>query len=100
MEKIIQQKIDSGNGIIILPPGEYQGPFFINHPCTVEGNGTTLWNRGETVLVVASAGVTLKNLRVELIDRAADAYSVCSSEKVSVENVEIIGNKKYRLYSK
>ena len=92
MEKIIQQKIDSGNGIIILPPGEYQGPFFINHPCTVEGNGTTLWNRGETVLVVASAGVTLKNLRVELIDRAADAYSVCSSEKVSVENVEIIGN--------
>ena len=91
MERVIQQKIDSGNGIIILPPGEYQGPFYINHPCTVEGNGTTLWNRGETVLVVASAGVTLKNLRIELIDRAADSFSVCSSEKVSVENVEIIG---------
>lgn len=91
MDSNIQHKIDSGNGTIILPPGEFQGPFYINHPCTVEGNSTTLWNRGDNVLVIDSPGVTLKNLRIELIESSDDFYSVCSDEKVTLENVEITG---------
>lgn len=91
MDKLIQKNIDSGNGIIILPPGEYQGTFYVDHPCIIEGNGTTLWNCKETVFIITSDGVTLKNIRIELIEPLEDAYSVCTSSPVVTDNVEIIG---------
>ena len=88
----IQQLIDSGNGVILLPPGEFKGPFYVDHPCTVEGNGTTLWNSKDFVIAVNSSGVTLKNLRVELIDTEEGGFSVCSESDTKTENVEIIGH--------
>jgi len=87
----IQQIIDSGGPVITLPPGEFKGPFYIKYPCVVEGNNTTLWNNRETVLFIESDGVTLKNLRVELINSEDKTYSVCSSAYTMTENVEIIG---------
>ncbi len=87
----IQQIIDNGTGVTVLPPGEYKGTFFVTHPCVIEGNGTTLWNSGESVIVVQSPGVTLKNLRVELIESNENSFSVCTTESVITEDVEIIG---------
>lgn len=91
MDSNIQQLIDSGNLIVTLPPGEYKGPFVINRPCTVEGNNTTLWNDGGAVVVVTVPGVTLRNLRIEMIDTAEGNYSLGSLHPVSAENTEIIG---------
>lgn len=87
----IQQKIDSGSGVIVLPPGEYKGPFYISHPCVIEGDSTTLWNSGESVLIISSEGVTLNNLRIEMLDSGNGNFSVCTSHPVITKNVEIIG---------
>lgn len=90
-ENNIQQIIDSGTGVIMLPPGEYKGPFYIGHPCVIEGNSTTLWNCGDSVLITDSDGITLKNLRIEMIDDTDNCFSVCTSHPVITENTEIIG---------
>ncbi|WP_049962745.1 TerD family protein [Ruminococcus sp. HUN007] len=87
----IQQLIDSGNGVVKLPAGEFRGPFYVSRPCTVEGNGTTLWNSDDNVFIIDSPDVTLKDLRIEMIDPLSDGFSVCSRYPFSTENVEIIG---------
>ena len=89
----IQGMIDSGNSHIVLPPGEYKGSFFVNRPCILEGNNTTLWANGETVIYIRSAGVTLINLRVERISKNNDgAYSLSTEySDTQCENIEIIG---------
>lgn len=91
MNNNIQQILDQAKGIVVLPPGEFEGPFYIDHPCTVEGNGTTLWCGGDAVIVIDSPDVTLRNLRIEMIDTGDGHYSVCASSEVKTENVEIIG---------
>ena len=91
MDTVIQQKIDSGSGVINLPSGEYKGPFYINHPCIVEGKNTTLWNSKETVLVINSSGVILKNLRLEMINPVSGEFTLFSKNPVTIENVEICG---------
>ncbi len=89
----IQGMIDSGNSHIVLPPGEYKGPFFIDRPCIIEGDNTTLWANAETVIYIKSAGVTLINLRVELISKNNDsAYSLSTEySDTQCDNIEIIG---------
>ena len=91
MDTVIQQKIDSGSGVINLPSGEYKGPFYINHPCIVEGKNTTLWNSKETVLVINSSGVILKNLRLEMINPVSGEFTLFLKNPVTIENVEICG---------
>ncbi len=87
----IQQLIDSGNSVVKLPAGEFRGPFYADRPCTIEGNGTTLWNSDNNVFVIDSPDVKLKDLRIEMIDPADDRFSVCSHYPFEAENVEIIG---------
>ena len=87
----IQQLIDSGSSVVKLPAGEFRGPFYADRPCTIEGNGTTLWNSDNNVFVIDSPDVKLKDLRIEMIDPAEDRFSVCSKYPFEAENVEIIG---------
>ena len=87
----IQQLIDSGSSVVRLPAGEFRGPFYVSRPCTIEGNGTTLWNSDNNVFVIDSPDVKLKDLRIEMIDPAEDRFSVCSKYPFEAEDVEIIG---------
>ncbi|MBN1877282.1 MAG: hypothetical protein JXA33_23870 [Anaerolineae bacterium] len=56
---------------IVVPPGEFEGPFIFDHPLTLRGysddpRATTLWTRRGPALIVRSPGVSLTNLNVEL----------------------------------
>lgn len=62
----IQQQFNSENqSVFVMTPGEYEGPLTVDHPCTIDGGGSTLWSCVEPVLIINSPGVTVKNLRVE-----------------------------------
>ncbi len=92
MDENFQKLLSSGSSHVVLPAGEYKGIFVVDHPCIIEGHNTTLWNKGETVLLIKSSGVRLKNIRIELIDSTgADSFSLYSQYDVMCENVEIIG---------
>ncbi len=68
----LQEEFDRGTGDLILPPGEYEGPLTVNRPCTIDGSMSTLWAGCGPVLVINAPGVTVKNLRVEIIGTLAD----------------------------
>ena len=63
---------DAPKGVeILVPPGEYEGPFVFDRPLRVMGRGdrpeaTTLWTRRGPAVIVCSDGVSLSNLNVEL----------------------------------
>lgn len=84
----------AAGGTVVLPNGEFEGPFVISVPCTVIGNNTTLWAKKGTVLTVTAPNVRLKNLRIELTDIPDDSsFSIVSTAPMlSAENVEVIGN--------
>lgn len=91
----IQFMLDSGLSDIRLPSGEFKGPFYITKPCTVTGDGTTLWGSDATALVIKSSGVKLKNLHLEQIvfdDKICSVYSEYGD--TVCENVEIVGSPK------
>lgn len=91
MNNNIQGLIDSGNSVISLPSGEFQGPVVISKPCTVTGSCTTIWNNSGCALLINSPGVTVKDLRIEMINPGEGKFSVCTLYPVTLENVEIIG---------
>ncbi len=64
----IQKLLDTPdrNGIVTIPPGEYEGKFIINQSCTVNGGGAVLWNSSGPVLVVNAEKVSINDLKVEL----------------------------------
>ena len=78
---------------IDLPPGEYAGPLTINHSCTVDGHGATLWAKIGAPLIIDSSNVTIKNLRVELTNKTSDFIAIyVTGKNVHLENVEVYGN--------
>lgn len=92
MDEVIQSLFSSLEENITLPSGEFKGPFVIDHPCTVEGKNTTLWNDNETVLDLKCKGITLKNIRVELINsQSDDVFAIKSAGDCICENIELIG---------
>lgn len=64
----IQKLLDNPdrNGVVALPPGEYEGGFIINQSCTVNGGGAVLWNSSGPVLVVNAEKVSINDIKVEL----------------------------------
>ncbi|MCL2054360.1 MAG: TerD family protein [Oscillospiraceae bacterium] len=94
----IQKLLDNPdfNGAVNLPGGEFEGPFYINRPCTVTGNNTTLWSGGGCIVTVNSPNVTLKNMRIEITGvhlpphKNIAVYSV--KRDTAFENVEVSGN--------
>lgn len=62
----IQDEFDAKSGDFQLAPGEYEGPLIVRRPCVIDGGMSTLWAEKGPVLTVDAAGVTVKNLRVEV----------------------------------
>ena len=86
------QQIFSGKGNIIgVPMGEYEGPIRIDRACTVEGHGATIWVKSGTVLFVDADRVRLKDLRIEITDRAEETVALKLRNDTVLENVEVYG---------
>ena len=66
MNRLQEAFAENGGPVFTLTPGEYEGPLRVDRPCTLDGCGATLWADGGPVLVIEAAGVTVKNLRVEV----------------------------------
>jgi len=61
------------NSEILVPPGEYEGPFVFNQAVRLLGQGeypeaVTLWTRRGPAIIVQSPGVVLSNVNVELTE--------------------------------
>jgi stress response protein SCP2 len=71
-ETALQRLIDGApaGGVLVLPRNEYEGPGTVDKPLVVEGNGSTLWSRTGPVLRVASPGVELRAVGLEVTVRA------------------------------
>ena len=77
---------------IDLPPGEYEGPLNIEHSCIIDGHGATLWQKKGPALTINTSQVTIKNLRIELIESPADDTAVIvNGNDISFSNVEVFG---------
>ena len=83
------------DGTVMLPSGEFEGPFVINKCCRIIGANTTLWGGKGPVLTVKDKGTKLENLRVEITNEnlPANEYVAIYSKvgDTEFENVEIIG---------
>ncbi len=64
----IQKLLDSpdSSGTVDIPAGEYEGKFIVTKSCTINGNGSVLWNSSGPVLVIAAENVTVNNIKIEL----------------------------------
>ena len=64
----IQKLLDSpdSSGTVDIPTGEYEGKFIVTKSCTINGNGSVLWNSSGPVLVIAAENVTVNNIKIEL----------------------------------
>lgn len=89
----IQDSFNSQSGDFRMEPGEYEGPLTITRPCVVDGGMSTLWANSSPVLIIQSAGVTVKNLRVEVTgetDVSRIAIQTSSPDTV-LSGVEVSG---------
>ena len=92
---LIQEEFNSSSGDFILSPGEYEGPLLIDRPCVVDGQHSTIWTNCGPVVIVDSAAVTLKNLRIEVTGSQEKEHPAVSlklnHQGTKLENVEING---------
>jgi F-box protein 11 len=98
----IQDEFDQlkpGQTLTLNPPrGEFKGPLVIRKAVLIEGQGGTIWSAKGPVLTIASAGVTLRDLNVEITGRealegdGACALKVEPGVAVALENVAVRGN--------
>lgn len=78
-------------GTAALPAGEYEGPVVINKPLTLRGSNATVWAKRGSVIEVASQGVTLSGLRVEITEGAISEPAITARFPVNVRDVEVLG---------
>lgn len=96
----LQEVIDHGMtySTVELPIGEFEGPIYIRKPCTVVGNATTIWSKKGPALVIASNGVRVGNVRVEVIEadpNSADGVCLVSQyDDTEFRHIEILGQVK------
>jgi stress response protein SCP2 len=85
-----------GRGVVNLPGGEFEGPFYINQPCEVIGSNTTLWSDGGCIVTVNAPNVSLKSLRIEIAGENLPPHLNCAIYSVprdtALHDVEVIGN--------
>ena len=90
----LQRQLDECGGRLRLTPGEYEGPVQVTRPCEIDGSGATVWAAHGPVFRVASSGVTLKNLRVEVTEPGASNRTAIRAETrgVTLEGVTVNGD--------
>ncbi len=95
MGKIQELFQAAAGGVVIVPPGEYEGPLVIDRPCTLDGSGATLWAGSGPVLQIAAKGVSIQNLRVEVTgiqaDREAQTAIKTSDPHTRLRDVAVCG---------
>ena len=66
----LQKTLDNApeGATIALPRGEYRGPIRISRALTIEGAGAVIWAQHGPVVAVNSAGVTLRDIQIEVTD--------------------------------
>lgn len=94
----LQTHLDNPLGAMIkLIPQEYAGPFVINKPLILDGQGATLWAFKGPVLQIHSPTLTLKNLNIEVTGESFShaeeecAIRVGPATVVHCENVQVRG---------
>lgn len=92
---LIQEEFNRSTGDFILTPGEYEGPLIVDRPCVIDGQQSTIWANSGPVVVVDSAAVTLRNLRIEVTDTQKNGQAAVSLKlnhpNTKLENIEING---------
>ncbi|MBQ8826538.1 MAG: TerD family protein [Oscillospiraceae bacterium] len=92
LQKLLNETV---GGDVIIPSGEFEGPFAVNKPCRIIGRDVTLWRNKGPVLSVNAPNVILEELRVEITNNnlnAADSVAVSSARgDTKFNDVEIIG---------
>ena len=92
----LQEEFDKGIGNYAFAPGEYEGPLVVRRPCEIDGKNTTLWASSGPVLVIDSPGVSVKGLRVELVDPGATLQNRVAISNTYADtklfDVEVNGN--------
>lgn len=82
--------------MITIPTGEYAGPFVIRKSCTVCGATATLWAERGPVLTIEAPHVKLRDIRIDVTGRAADAQGnaavLSRTGDTIAENVSIHGD--------
>lgn len=80
--------------VIYIPPGEHQGPFWIDRPIYLTGSGRTsvLWAAVGPVVRVESQDVVLENLSIEVADdKTHPALMMNPQLPVKLSQVRVIG---------
>lgn len=90
----LQEEFNLSFGDFALLPGEYQGPLTVRRPCVLSGGGATLWADRGPVLLIESPGVTVKDLRVEVVGPSGGAGTAIRTRDPGtvLEGVEVCGN--------
>lgn len=89
---MLQERFAGSGGTFCFPAGEAEGPLRVDRPCVVEGGGTTLWAAHGPVLTVASSGVKVRNLRIEVTESGDQRAILCEAPDAVFENVEVRGD--------
>ncbi len=90
LQKIVDQATTGAT--IRLPRGEYRGPIRIQRALTIKGEGAVIWAGNGPVVGVASAGVTLCGLQIEVTDGGENDVALQVEGAVpTLERVEVRG---------
>lgn len=98
VNKEIQEQLNRSQrgDVVLLPSGEFQGPFIVANPCTIEGKNTTLWTKSGPALIIESKDVIVKDLRIEVTKPPTlpDDFICLTSKSRDSQfySVEIIGD--------
>jgi hypothetical protein len=86
---------DISNGEkIMLPPGEYKGPFHIDRPVKISGSGpsTVLWAPQGPVVKVQAANVFLECLSIEVTeDHSKPALKLEGNNQAQFNQIRVLG---------
>lgn len=78
-------------GTAALPAGEFEGPVRIDRAMTLRGSNTTVWAKHGSVIEIASPGVTIEGLRVEITEGALSEAAISARCPAAARDVEVSG---------
>ena len=89
----LQKTIDQATtgATVRLPRGEYRGPIRIQRALTLEGEGAVIWAQSGPVVVIASAGVTLRGVQIEVTGEENGVALHVEGAAPTLDKVEVRG---------
>ena len=89
----LQKTLDNAptGATIQLPRGEYRGPIRIARALTIEGEGAVIWAQSGPVVAIASAGVTLRGVQIEVTGEENGVALHVEGAAPTLQNVGVRG---------